>query len=233
MTEPLPIVLVPGLIASPRLFAAQIPELWRFGPVTIADHTRDDSMEGIARRILAAAPPRFALGGLSMGGYVAFEIARQAPERVAKLALLDTTARPDAPEQIEARRAQIELARGGRFGEIPDQLFPRLIHPTHQGDEELRRVVRQMAEEVGAEGFVLQQTAIMNRPDSRASAAAIRCPTLVLVGEGDQITPPERAEEMAGIIPGARLVTVPECGHLSTIERPQEVTRALVEWMGA
>lgn len=231
MTDPLPIVLVPGLIATPRLFAAQIPELWRFGPVTIADHTRDDSVGGVARRILAAAPPRFALAGLSMGGYIAFEIARQAPERIAKIALLDTSARPDTPEQVETRRAQIAIARSGRLAEIVDQLFPRLVHETRHGDEGLRAVVRQMADEVGADAFVLQQTAIMNRPDSRPSAAAIRCSTLVLVGDSDQITPPEWAEEMAGIIPGARLITVPRCGHLSTLERPGEVNRALDDWM--
>src|SRR6185436_3376359 len=107
MREPLPTVLIPGLLCTPRLYAEQLPSLWRFGSVTVADHTRDDSMPGIARRILAQAPPKFALIGLSMGGYVAFEVQRQAPERVAKLALLDTTARPDAPEQTEQRKRQI------------------------------------------------------------------------------------------------------------------------------
>src|SRR5215831_573988 len=111
----LPVVLVPGLASTPLLYAEQIPALWRSGPVTIADHSRDDSMAGIARRLLDAAPPRFALAGLSMGGYVALETLRQAPDRVVKLALLDTTARPDAPEQTQARRAQMDLARGGRY----------------------------------------------------------------------------------------------------------------------
>jgi pimeloyl-ACP methyl ester carboxylesterase len=231
MTEPLPILLVPGLIASPRLYAAQIPELWRFGPVTIADHTRDDSFAAMARRILAAAPPRFALVGLSMGGYAAFEIVRQAAECVVKLALLDTSARSDAPEQTEARRAQIELARAGRFAEIPDQLFPRLVHKERAGDEPLRQIVRDMADDVGAEAFIRQQTANMNRADSRSSAAAIRCPTLVVVGDGDQLTPPELAAEIAGIIPGARLVSIPGSGHLSTLERPDDVTEALVAWL--
>src|SRR6187402_3054757 len=106
MREPLPTVLIPGLLCTPRLYAEQIPALWRFGPVTITNHTQDDSMAGIARRILAQAPPRFALIGLSMGGYVAFELQRQAPERVAKLALLATTARPDTPEQTEQRKRQ-------------------------------------------------------------------------------------------------------------------------------
>lgn len=233
MSEPLPIVLIPGLLASPRLFAGQIAELWRFGPVTIADHTRDDSMAGIARRILASAPPRFALCGLSMGGYIAFEIMRQAPERVARLALLDTSARADAPEQIEMRRAHIALAQAGRFAEVPDQLFPRLVHRSRHGDDGLLQIMRQMAGDVGAEGFCRQQTANLGRPDSRPSAAAIRCPTLVLVGDSDEITPPERAAEIAGIIAGARSITVPACGHLSALERPGEVAQALADWMRA
>src|SRR5215831_3335503 len=126
MQAPLPVLLVPGLNCSARLYAEQIPALWRFGPVTVADHTRDDSMETIAARILAAAPPRFALAGLSMGGYIALTMLRQAPERVAKLALLDTSARPETPEQTAARREQVALAWGGRFPEVVDTLFPRM-----------------------------------------------------------------------------------------------------------
>ena len=116
MAEALPIMLIPGLTCSARLYAEQIPALWRFGPVMVADHTRDDSMAAIARRILAAAPPRFALAGLSMGGYIAFEILRQAPERVAKLALLDTGARAETPEQTERRKAP---SRSPRVAAIP------------------------------------------------------------------------------------------------------------------
>jgi pimeloyl-ACP methyl ester carboxylesterase len=231
MSEPLPIVLVPGLLCTPRLYAGQIDEVWRAGPITIADHTRDDSMAGVARRILADAPPRFALAGLSMGGYIAFEILRQAPGRVARLALLDTTARPDTPEQTEARRAQIALTESGRFAEVPELLMPKLLHPTHQGDVALRGAVVEMAQAVGPAAFILQQRANMGRIDSRPSAGAIGCPTLVLVGDGDAITPPDRAEEMVGLIRGARLVTIPVCGHLSSLERPREVAQALADWL--
>ena len=229
MQDALPIVMVPGLLCTPRLYAEQIPALWRFGPVTVADHTRDDSMSGIARRLLSQAPPRFALLGLSMGGYVAFEVLRQAPNRVAKLALLDTTARPDLPEQTEARQGQIDLARRGRFAGISDLLFPRFVAASRLGDEALKAIVRAMAQDVGADAFVRQQTAIMNRADSRPGLAAIRCPTLVIVGEQDVLTPPERAAEIAAGIPGARHVVVPDCGHLSTLEQPQAVTHALTE----
>jgi pimeloyl-ACP methyl ester carboxylesterase len=231
MSESLPIVLVPGLNCSARLYAEQIPALWGFGPVTIADHRRDDSVAAIATRILATAPPRFALVGLSMGGYIAFAIARQAPERVTRLALLDTSARPDTSEQSERRRGMIALAESGRFAEVTDLLFPVFVHRNRQGDETLRAIVRTMAEETGPQAFVRQQRAIMTRPDCRALLASIRCPTLVLVGDGDQLTPPALSEEIAAGIAGARLVRVPDCGHLSTLERPEPVNRALVEWL--
>jgi pimeloyl-ACP methyl ester carboxylesterase len=156
---------------------------------------------------------------------------RQAPERVAKLALLDTGARADTPEQTERRHRQIELARGGRFLEIPELMFPLLVHRKHQGSDELRAINRRMAEDTGADAFVRQQLAIMSRPDSRPGLAAIRAPTLVLVGEGDELTPPALAQEIAAGIPGARLVVVPDSGHLSTLEQPTDVNKALVDWM--
>jgi len=232
VSEPLPVVLIPGLLASARMYAAQVPPLWRTGPVMIADHTRDDSMSGIARRILSAAPAHFALVGLSMGGYIAFEILRQAPERIAKVALLDTSARADAPEQTAMRRAQMTLASQGRLAEVVEQQFPRLVHRAHREDAALRQVFTVMAEEVGAAGFIRQQSANSGRTDSRPTLGNIRCATLVLVGEGDELTPPARAAEIAAGIPGARLTTVPECGHMSTLEQPDEVTRALLEWLG-
>jgi|SRR5579862_3130163 len=233
MSEPLPIVLIPGLLLSPRLYAAQIPQLWRFGPLTLADHTRDDDIGAIARRILATAPPRFALAGLSMGGYLAFEILRQAPQRVARLALLDTSARPDTPEQSSNRRAQMQQAENGQLAQIAEAQFERCVLPQHRSDAALRATNARMAEEVGAAGFVRQQRALLERPDSRPGLAAIRCPTLVLVGEGDELTPPPLAAEMAAGIRGARLVTVPQSGHLSTLEQPEAVSAALCEWLAA
>ena len=231
MTEPLPLVLIPGLLASARLYAPQLPQLWRFGSVTIADHTRDDSVAAIARRILADAPRVFALAGLSMGGYICFEMLRQAPERVARLALLDTSAAPDSAEQSAARRAQMALVSQGRFSEVCDALFPRLVHRERREDAALRAVSDLMAQEVGAAAYLRQQSANIGRSDSRALLGSIRCPTLVLVGDGDELTPPERAAEMARGIAGARLVSVPRCGHLSTLERPDEVTQALIAWL--
>ena len=231
MSDSLPVVLIPGLLGSPRLYAGQIPELWRCGPVMVADHTRDDSMAGIARRVLAAAPAKFALAGLSMGGYISFEILRLAPERVVKLALLDTTARPDLPEQSEARRAQIAEARGGRLGDVLQRAFPTWVHPARRTDAALWATTLAMADEVGVEGFARQQLANIGRADSRPGLAAIRCPTLVLVGEQDAVTPPERAQEIATGIAGARLLILPECGHMSAAEQPEKVSHALLEWL--
>ena len=233
MSEPLPMVLIPGLLCTARLYAEQIPVLWRFGPVMIADHRRDDTAAAIAARILAAAPPRFALAGLSMGGYLALEVMRQAPDRVARLALLDTNARGDTPEISERRRRQIELAQNGRLGEIVDQQLPLFVHRDRRGDTSLIEIVRVMAEETGVEAFVRQQRALIGRADLRSHLAAIRCPTLVLVGDGDELTPPTLAKEIAGSITGARLVVVPASGHLSTLEQPVAVNTALVEWMAA
>lgn len=229
--ESLPIVLVPGLNCSARLYADQIPALWPFGPVMVADHTRDDSMTAIATHILAAAPPRFALAGLSMGGYIALEIVRQAAKRVARLALLDTGSRAEVPAQTAKRIPLMELARSGRFDEVQERQFPVFVHRDRYGDERLKAIVRQMAEETGPEAFLRQQAAIIGRKDARSGLATITCPTLVLVGDGDELTPPLLSEEIAAGISGARLVVIPECGHLSTLERPQAVNAALVAWM--
>jgi pimeloyl-ACP methyl ester carboxylesterase len=231
MPDPLPIVLIPGLTCSARLYADQIPALWQFGPVTVADHTRDDSMAAIARRIVAAAPPRFALAGLSMGGYITFEVMRQAPQRVAKLALLDTGARAETPEQTERRKVVIALAKSGRYAEVPDIAFPIYVHRNRRNDAGLKQTVRTMAAETGVEAFLRQQQAIMGRPDSRPGLGAIKCPTLVLVGDGDEATPPELAHEIAGAIGGARLSVIDDCGHLSALEQPEKVTATLVDWM--
>lgn len=231
MREPLPVMLVPGLLCSARLYTEQVAALWPFGPVTVADHRHDDTMEAIARRILNNAPPRFALAGLSMGGYIALSILRQAPERVDRLALLDTSARSDTPQQTERRLAQISLAQNGHFAEVSDLLWPLFVHRDRQNDANLRRVVRAMAEDTGPEAFVRQQHAIMARSDARPMLATIACPTLVVVGEGDELTPPALAEEIAGGIAGARLVVVPDSGHLSTLEQPAAVNRALAEWL--
>jgi pimeloyl-ACP methyl ester carboxylesterase len=229
----LPLVLVPGLTCTARLYAPQVASLWRYGPVMVADHTRDADIKSVARRILDHAPPQFALAGLSFGGYIAFQIMRHAAGRVVKLALLDTSARPDTPEQIEARKKQIDLARSGRFGELVDFAIQRYLHRDRWNDPNMTGLVRQMVEETGPGTFVRQMQAVISRPDSRPLLGSIRCPTVVLVGDGDIAAPPDLSKEIADGIPGSRYVVVTNCGHLSTVERPEAVNKALAQWLEA
>ena len=231
MDNSMPILLVPGLAGSPRIYAPVASAMWRLGPVTVANHIRDDNMGAIARRILAEAPPRFALAGHSMGGYIAFEILRQAADRVAKLALINTQARPDTPEATARRRALIARATGGEYRAVLDDLFPGFVHPSRREDGALRKLVHDMGDDIGAEAFIRQQTAIMSRPDSRPTLASIKCPTLVLTGDEDNTIPNALSKEMADGIPGAKLVILPDCGHLPQIEQPQATADALVEWL--
>ena len=231
MDNTMPILLVPGLVSSPRIYAPVVPALWRFGPVSVANHIRDDNMGAIARRILAEAPPRFALAGHSMGGYIAFEIVRQAPDRVAKLALINTQARADTPEATLRRRGMIARAQGGEYRAILDELFPGFVHPSRLGEAALRQLVHDMGDDIGVEAFVRQQTAIISRADSRPTMAWIKCPTLVLTGDADNTIPNSLSAEMAQGIPGARLTIIPDCGHLPQVEQTQACADALVEWL--
>lgn len=225
------LVLVPGLLCTRALWEPQIAALGDIAAMTVADHTRHDNMEAIARSILAAAPERFALAGLSMGGYIAYAILRQAPERVTRLALLDTGSRADPPERKEARLRRNELARRDGAGAVQDELMPLLIHKDRLADKAFTARIRQMAVDTGTEALIRQHAALMGRPDNRPFLPSIRCPTLVLVGREDALTPVAMAEEIAARIPGARLEIVPDCGHLSTLERPEAVNRALRAWL--
>src|SRR5260370_27599723 len=188
-------------------------------------------MGAIARRILAEAPPRFALAGHSMGGYIAFEIMRQAPDRVAKLALVNTQARPDTPEATARRRAQIARAKSGEYHAVLDELFPGFVHPSRREDCSLRKLVHDMGDDIGADAFVRQQTAVIGRADSRPALAWIKWPTLVLSGHHDNTIPNSLAVEMAEGIHGAKLTILPECGHLPQVEQPRATADALVEWL--
>jgi pimeloyl-ACP methyl ester carboxylesterase len=225
-----PLILLPGLLCDAALWQYQVSALAEFAAPQVADLTRSDSIAGMAAQVLAEAPPRFALAGLSMGGYVAQEILRQAPERVDRLALLDTSARADTPEQRERRRGLIELAQLGKFKGVTPRLLPMLLHPDHLTDP-LSGIVTGMAERVGQAAFIRQELAILGRIDGRPSLSAIRLPTLVLCGEDDVLTPPEVAQEMARGIAGATLVVIEHSGHLSTLEQPEAVNRAMIEWL--
>jgi len=232
-TGPLHIVLVPGLLCSPRLYERVLPAIWAHGAVTIADTRRDDTVAGVAARLLATAPERFALAGLSMGGYISLEVMRQAPDRVRALALLSTSARPDTPEQSEARRAQTAMARDGRFDEVVENAFPVLVDAGARDDAELHAIHVAMARTVGPEVYCAQQSVCLGRPDSRPLLAAIDCPVAVVHGAGDQLINVEHGEELAAAIPGAQRTIVGGCGHMSALEQPATVARALDTWLTA
>jgi pimeloyl-ACP methyl ester carboxylesterase len=226
------LVLVPGLLCTQALWEPQLATLADAARMTVADHTRHDSMGEIARSILAAAPDRFALAGLSMGGFIAVEMLRQAPERVTRLALLDTNVRQETPERSAQRRALIALAEREGARKAQEQLLALLVHKDRLADQSLVETVLKMGEDTGTAAFKRQQAAIMSRPDNRPILGSIRVPTLVIVGREDALTPVEMSREIASAIPGAQLEIIPECGHLSTIERPDAVNRALRAWLG-
>lgn len=226
-----PILLIPGLLCSEEIFAPQLPALWPHGPVTIASTLVGDSLSEMAARILADAPQRFALVGVSMGGYIALEILRQAPERVMKLALVCTSARPDTPEQTAARRKMLDQARAVGFERFLALGADALTHPSRKGDPDLNAASIRMGRVVGLDGFVRQTQAVIARADSRPLLASIKVPTVIVVGDADPLTPKALSEEMAAAIPGAKLVIAPECGHVITLERPEVVNGALVEWL--
>jgi len=225
------LILVPGLLCSARLWAAQIDGLSDLADIAVADMTRDGTMAGMAQRVLDCTDGTFSLAGLSMGGYVAMEVMRRAPERVERLALLDTGARADTEEQTIRRRDLIGLADRGEFKAVSPKLLPLFVHPDRLADKAMVDAISKMADSVGKDAFLRQQQAIMHRPDSRPGLAAIACPTLVVCGREDVLTPPELSEEIAGLVPGADFVLMEGCGHLSTMERPDDVNAALRSWM--
>lgn len=225
--------LLPGLLCDAALWAPQVDALSDVAQVTVADFTTQDSMTEMAQSVLSAAPDRFALAGLSMGGYVAHEIMRLAPERVERLALLDTSAREDTDEQRSRRRGLIELANKGQFKGITPRLLPLFLHEDRLDDAPLVDIVIGMAGRVGKDAFLRQQAAILGRPDSRQQMTSYACPTLVLCGRQDALTPLVLSEEMAEAIPEATLVVIEECGHLPTLERPEQATAAIRAWLSS
>lgn len=226
----LPLVMLPGLLNDHRLWAHQQATFEADRPVLIPDLSQDTAIADMADRVLQQAPPRFALAALSMGGYVAFEILRRAPERVERLALLDTMARPDDPARARVRRGLLELASLGKFKGVTPQLLPRLMH-ARSLDTTVPEVVMAMADAIGREGFIRQQQAIIDRADYRPVLETIRVPTLVLFGAQDEITPLAEARLIHGGIAGARLEVIDECGHLPPLEHPERTTGLLGRWL--
>ncbi len=227
-----PLILLSGLACDDALWRDQLPALRALGEVRVSDvHARFDTLPEMAAALLAeSSADRLALAGSSMGGMVALEVWRQASSRVAGLALLGTTARPDTAELIALRRWACELYAQGRMDEVlrPNVMFA--FHPRHAADEALVGDYLAMMERAGAEQLIRQNQAVMARPDYRPLLAQIGCPTLVVGGEGDGLTPPECAREIAAAVPGAQLHLLDDAGHMLTWEAPQSVTELLVDW---
>lgn len=225
------LVLLPGLACDSDLWRAQVAGLADLAHIQIADVTGSDSMAGLADDVLAAAPARFALAGLSMGGYVAQEMLRRAPERITRLALLDSSADADAAAHAAYRRGLMALAEKGEFKGVTRRFLPMLLHPDRVEDADLAATVMAMAERCGRAAYLRQQTALLHRADGFDVLRKVACPTLVLCGRQDRLTPLVAHEAMAAAIPDAELVVLEDCGHLSPLEQPDAVTAALRRWL--
>lgn len=227
------VVLVTGQLLTAEAFAPQIAALSPRFDLRLADHASDDTISGMAERLLSEAPERFDLVAQAMGGFVAFEVMQRAPGRVRSLALLATLAPDDGPAQTARREGYIRLVEDGRFEEVVEERIPILAHPARREDEALLCVIRRMARDTGADTFLRQQRAIMSRADSRPTLATIPCPTLLIWGRQDGITTEAHQQEMLGAIPGARLEKIEDCGHLATLEKPRTVSALLAGWLEA
>ena len=221
--------LLPGLLNDARLWQHQAEALSDLARIHVPDLTQDNRLAAMSQRILDQAPERFAVAGLSMGGYVALDLVRRAPERIVKLGLISTNALPDMPDAQERRREAIALAQRGGFSKIMPTMLPNLVHPDHM--MRVGGLVKNMAKAVGVDGFINQQEAIMTRPDARPALPRVPCPTLIVVGEDDISSPPVRAYDMESLIPNSWVVEIPHCGHLSALEQPDAVAAAMRDWL--
>lgn len=231
MNEPL--LLLPGMMCDARLFGPQIAAFSVDRPVMVAPLTGRTSFAALAGDILSRAPPSFALAGLSMGGIAAMEIIRQSPDRVTRLALMDTNHLAEPPDRAAARDPQIERVRtGGLRPVMRDEMKPNYL-TDGPNTGRILDLCMAMAEALGADVFVDQSRALQQRPDQRDTLRAVRVPTLILCGKDDTLCPLGRHEKMRDLVPGARLAVIPGAGHLPTLEQPERTNEVLNEWLNA
>lgn len=229
------LLLLPGLACDADVWQDQSRALSKITTVTVADYGASDSIAKMAEVALSGAPDRFALAGHSMGGRVAFEIMRSAPNRVAGLALLDTAYRPFAggdagDREIAARNALLDVARTKGTRAMAEFWIPNIIHPARIADKALTNAIAEMMGRKSPEIFAAQIKALLERPDAAPVLSTIRCPTLVLCGREDAWSPLVAHCEIAAAIPNSNLAIIERCGHMSPMERPPEVTAALTAW---
>ena len=231
MTDPL--VLLPGMLCDARAWWAQVMTLSRDAPVMVAPLTDGERIEDMASALLDVLPARFALAGLGLGGMVAMELARRAPDRVMRLCLISTLPLPESPSFAAEREARIVLVRAGRMRDVLAQELPATALAPSEDRAEVQDLFGQMATDLGPEVFVRQSRAMQRRRDQQATLSALRLPVLVIAGAHDTVVPVRRQEFMAEMIPHARLVVLPDAGHLPPLESPGAVTRALRDWLRA
>ncbi|GHB29001.1 hydrolase [Pseudovibrio japonicus] len=226
------VVFIPGVTCTGALFGPQINSL-KERPIILAETCDLDTIESMAQRLLDHAPEHFALLGSSMGGYIALEVIRQAPERVSRLALMHTNAREDTLAQTQLRQTQMAIVKKGGFHKIAAMQYPQLVHPARHDDTALRQITYDMADEVGPQSFLKQQNAIIHRKDQRPYLSAIKCPTMIVAGEEDNLLPLDRCREMHEAIPHSELHIIPDCGHMSTLEHPAHTSELIQDWLDA
>jgi pimeloyl-ACP methyl ester carboxylesterase len=224
------LLLIPGLVCDAAVWRHQVAHLAEVAEVHVPPVTEGESMVEMARIVLDAAPPKFALAGFSMGGYIALEMFRQAPERITRLALLDTSARADTPEKAAWRRTAISRCENGKFAAVIEGLMPMLLHPDQQSGP-LPPFVRDMAARVGVKAFVRRHRAIGMRPDSRDLLGAAKQPVRAICGREDGMSTIAEHVEIADLAPHARFSIIEQCGHMTILERPQAATALLRDWL--
>ncbi|GAB3066519.1 alpha/beta fold hydrolase [Stenotrophomonas tumulicola] len=235
MSERIPLLLLPGLLNDAELWRAQLTDLADIADCSVGDLTRGETLQAVAEAVLSQAPERFALAGFSLGGFVAQQILRIAPQRVLRLALVDTSLHADSPERARQRAAQaasVRLSAGNprrAFHGFGDKLMRSYIDASRLDDHRLVQRVRDMTARLGAEVFLRQSA--LERTDGHELLAAYRDPLLIVCGANDRITPLVISEEMHALAPHSTLVVIPECGHLAPMEKPDEVSHALRAWL--
>ena len=225
------LVLLPGLAGDAVMWQAQIEALSAWRPHVSDTHMRHHRLGDMAAALLAEHEGQLLLCGASMGGMVAMEAARQAPHRIAGLALLGTSARPETPEMRQLRENAITLFEQGRVAEVIEPNVAFAFHPDQASEPALVAAYVEFVLRAGAQQLIRQNRAVMARPDARLHLPQVGCPTLVMCGDSDQLTAPENSLEIASLIPGAQFVSVPNCGHMLTMEQPGIVNARLIEWL--
>jgi pimeloyl-ACP methyl ester carboxylesterase len=226
------LVLLPGLACDERLWQAQRPALPSSLDVRVSDtHTRKDSVEAMAAAVLAENDGPLVLCGASLGGMIAMEAARQAPERIVGLALLGTNPRPETPDMFKLRESAIALFERGEARDVIEFNAVFAFHPDQAADKALMRRYVEMVMHGGAGQLIRQNRAVMQRPDARLHLPHVRCPVLVLCGDSDRLTPPDCSREIAALVPHAKLTWIERAGHMLTMEQPAAVNVALVDWL--